>query len=384
MGIHPDEAGWVAIREHVARKRCGKRVDNQDLSANLTYSSLALDEIRVLELKCGCYEAPLDGSLHVANIDFAYPVVNGFMRRTNHAISLTEGGPVWYTALSYTWGAPIFDVQFHFADDTSIQITRSLASALKHLRSQTDSIYLWIDQICINQADIQEKQKQIPLMGLIYSHATNTVIWLGDEGDDNPQLAFHVLQTVHERLIWYDGEIKANDFERLRSPALAAPEWAEVNRIFSRPWFERLWVVQEAVLSRNLYVKCGKAVVAWEDFALWSTTVESCGIGALLTGYAPVTKIQSGLRTMYELSTFRTYVQTQETPLSLLEALVMTRYANASVAKDKVYGVLGIASAMSSGTGSFEGVSAPIQPRYAEDVSVRDVFLEAGTAELPM
>lgn len=308
--MHPDEAGWVAIREHIAQKQCGTRANNQSLSADLTYSPLAPGDIRVLELKCGCYEDSLNGSLHVANIDFAYPVVNRSKQRTSHAISLTEGRPVWYMALSYTWGAPIFNAQFHFANNSSIQITSSLATALKHLRSQTDSTFFWIDQICINQADVQEKEKQIPLMGSIYSHATNTVIWLGDEGGDDPQLAFDVLQTVYERLIWFDGEIRSEDFERLRFPALAAPEWVEVKKIFSSPWFERLWVIQEAVLSWNLYVKRGKTVVAWDDFALWSAIVESCGIGALLENNAPVTKPQSGLSIMYELSTFRTYVQT--------------------------------------------------------------------------
>ncbi|OAF99362.1 HET-domain-containing protein [Paraphaeosphaeria sporulosa] len=345
---HPDEAGWAAIREHVARKLRGTRMNDQNLSADLNYSPIDLDEIRVLELQRGDHGDPLNGSLHVANIDFAYPEVKDYKRKTNHAISLAEGGPVWYTALSYTWGDPIFDAQFHFANGTSIQITSSLASALTHLRSQTDSIFLWIDQICINQEDVQEKQKQIPLMGLIYSHATSTVIWLGDERGDDPQLAFDTLQTVHERLIWFDGEIRSEDFERLRFPAPAASEWVEVSRMFSRPWFERLWVVQEAVLSKNLYVKCGKAVVAWEDFALWSSTAESCGIGAFLADGAPATKNQSGLSTMNELSTLRMYLQTQETPSSLLEALVTTRYANAS------------------------------------DVSVRDVFLEASIAEFPM
>jgi hypothetical protein len=359
-------------------------VNNQNLSANRTYAPLDIDEIRILELKRGNFEDPLNGSLVVANIDFAYPVVNRFKRATNHAISLSEIKPVWYTALSYTWGAPIFDAQFRFANDTFINITSSLASALKHLRSHTDSIFLWIDQICINQNDVLEKQKQIPLMGLIYSHATNTVIWLGDEGGDDPQLAFDILQEVHAKLAWFDGEIKSDDFERLRLPALAAPEWAEVNRISSRSWFERLWVIQEAVLSRDLYLKCGKTVVGWDDFSLWCTTVESCGIRALIESDAPEAKAQSGLSTVQELSTFRAYVQSQDTPSSLLEALVMTRYANASVAKDKVYGVLGIASPMNSRTGVLEVLSAPIQPRYAEDVSVRDVFLEAGIAEIPM
>jgi hypothetical protein len=385
VSTHPDEADWAAMHEHVAHKRCGTCVNNQSLSAHLTCAPLDIGEIRILELKRGNFEAPLNGSLVVANIDFAYAVVNhNFKRTTNHAISLSEIEPVWYTALSYTWGAPIFDTKFHFANGTSINITSSLASALKHLCSPTDSILLWIDQICIDQRNVLEKQKQIPLMGLIYSHATNTVIWLGDEGGDDPQLAFDILQEVHIKLACFDGEIKSDDFEQLGFPALTAPDWAEVKKIFSRSWFGRLWVIQEAVLSRNLYVKCGKSVVGWDDFSLWCVTMDACGFRTLIEGDAPVAKARSGLSTIQELLTFRTYVQSQDTPSSLLEALVMTRYATASVAKDKVYGVLGIASPTSSRTGPSEVTSASIQPRYAEEVSVRDVFLEAGIAEFPI
>lgn len=378
MVRHPDEPGWAAIREYLAQKSCNTRANAERLSVDSAYTPLDHDETRILELKPADFDEPLEGSLHIVKIDFAYPTVDRFQRTTNHAISLAEAGPFWYTALSYTWGAPIFNDQFCLENNIILQITSSLASALKHLRSKTDSVFLWIDQICINQADILEKQHQIPLMGMIYSHATNTVIWLGDEGDDNPQLAFDTLQMVFSKLQWFQGDISPEDFERLAFPALAAPEWAEVNKLFCRSWFERLWTIQEAVLSKDLYVKCGKAVVGWEDFSLWASTMESSGLRAEMDWIAPSSDVQTGLYTLCELSSFRALSQRHVAPAQLLETLVLTRYAKASVAKDKVYGVLGIATAHSAA--STPGL---IKPRYSEDVSVRDVFLEAGLAELP-
>jgi hypothetical protein len=52
---------------------------------------------------------------------------------------------------------------------------------------------LWIDQICINQPDPAEKVQQIPLMGMIYTHATNTIIWLGDADGSDLILAFELV-----------------------------------------------------------------------------------------------------------------------------------------------------------------------------------------------
>ncbi|KAF1968439.1 HET-domain-containing protein [Bimuria novae-zelandiae CBS 107.79] len=336
-----NEEGRNQIRDFLAKQLDKSKPSAHDapLSTNSVYSALNPGEIRVLELNPGQFAESLHGALHVARIDFQYPRISSFQRYTNHAISLPEGEPLWYTALSYTWGEPIFDVEFHFANEASIQITSSLASALKHLRSEHDSVFLWIDQICIDQSNVKEKEKQIPLMGMIYAHATNTVIWLGDEDVDDPQVAFDMIQRVHSQLQLYEGTIQLDDFERLKFPALyvvaVPPEWVQVLALFRRPWFSRLWVIQEAVLSMNLYVKCGRAVVPWDDFAVWCETMRASGIGGLLERAAPTRETRFGLLTVNELSTFRTFDQTHESQPSLLETLVMSRYARASNAKDK-------------------------------------------------
>ncbi|KAJ4298207.1 hypothetical protein N0V90_006106 [Kalmusia sp. IMI 367209] len=365
-----DEASKNYIRDFVASRSRDIVAQNPHVSTDQVYSPLSRGEIRVLELYPGISEDPLCGSLHVVSVDFEYPRVNNYKRLTNHAISLSNDNSFWYTALSYTWGPPDFNIEFHLANGSSIRITSSLASALRHLRSQNDGVFLWIDQICINQKSTKEKEEQIPLMGMIYNHATNTVIWLGDEGGDDPLLALDTLQTVHSRLQLSDGEISPDEFERLNFPAPDAPDWAEVSKLFCRVWFTRTWVIQEAILSTNLYIKCGDAVVPWDDFALWCGTMEASGLRSWVERGSPVSETQSGLHTVFELSTFRIFTQTHEAKPVLLESLVLTRYADASVAKDKVYGVLGVAA-------------SDIVPRYSNEVSVRDVFLEAALSALP-
>jgi len=328
------------------------------------YWPLRQGEIRILELHPGEFSDSLSGRLHIVSIDFEYTRIDNYQRRTNHATMLPVGEAFWYTALSYTWGAPIFDVQFQLSNKSSIQITTSLAAALRHLRDGETSTFLWIDQICIDQSSIPEKEQQIPLMRSIYSHATNTIIWLGDEGEDQPQIAFDTLEMIHSRLQLIEGEIGPEDFENLHLPLPDAVEWKEVKKLLERPWFTRLWVVQEVILSLSLYVKCARVVVPWDDFALWSGTLKYSGVQGWLEKDTWTPLRQSGLETIFKLSTYRLFTMSHEQQPSLLEGLTLTRYAQASVAKDKIYGVLGI-------------TLASILPRYSDDISVQDVFLEA-------
>ena len=372
-GYNLDEQAREQIRQYLALNPAPSEAKSPSDLDKAVYSTLKEGEIRILELSPGHFNDELVGRLHVARIDFEYPRVDNFKRYTNHAVSLTARAPLWYTALSYTWGDSVFDTTFSMFDKESIQITSTLASALKHLRSEQESVFLWIDQICIDQNNTLEKEKQIPLMGMIYKHATSTVIWLGEAGGDQPQLAFDMLQTIHSRLQLFEGRLQPADFERFKLPPLHDPKvtvWVEILKLFRRGWFSRLWVIQEAVLSLNLYVKCGPAVVGWEDFTLWCEVIRDCGIADLINGLDPLPVERSAFDTVHELSMFRTFDQTHEAESSLLESLTMGRYAKASNAKDKVYGVLG----MSTST---------ILPRYSDDVSVRDVFLEAALCILP-
>lgn len=361
------------IREFLALKVENLSRRRLSTSRSQIYSTLNQGEIRILELCPGRFDEDLCGHPHVARIDFEYPRIRDDLRHTDHAISLPDGAPLWYTALSYTWGPPVFDVDFHFIDKGFIRITSSLATALRYLRSEHESVFLWIDQICIDQNNIREKEQQIPLMGLIYTHATNTVIWLGDEGDGDPRLAFDLLQQIRSRLQLFEGSVQPDDLERLHLPPLhkpVAPAWLEVVGLFQRDWFSRLWVIQEAVLSANLYIKCGRAVASWEDLAVWCETIRDSGIAALLDALHLTPEPRSGILTVHEVSSYRTYDQVHENHASLLEALVMSRYAKATNAKDKVYGVLGMSH-------------ADILPAYSDNVSVRDVYLEAALHIVP-
>jgi hypothetical protein len=74
-------------------------------------------------------------------------------------------------------------------------------SLLRHLRKETAQHRLWIDAICLNQADNEEKSVQVQLMGEIYSQARKLRIWLGETDSDTPKI-FAFLKTIAGMSRW--------------------------------------------------------------------------------------------------------------------------------------------------------------------------------------
>lgn len=375
-----DEHDQAACQDFIDRKRSeNENFRKRRAASSELYRPLADGEIRILELYPGKDNAALKGSLHIVSIDFTRPAREShqsYTRNTNHAVSLDTGQPLWYTALSYVWGVPVFDQTIQFADE-SVTITSSLATALYRLRSAVDSIFLWVDQVCINQADTGEKEQQIPLMGLIYTHATNTVIWLGDEDDQEPGLALKTMDLVYGRLQLSDAEITPDHFERLDFPPATHRAWHAVRQLLQRPWLSRLWTIQEAVLSRNLFVKCGQAVVSWDYLAAWCYVLHHCTLLQWLASEDTLKDSSSSRRRLptggsiinsLQANRFQSLMLQEKD--YLLNSLVRTRYAQASEPKDKIYGVLGI-------------TSSNIAPEYSLTRTARDVYHEACLTQIP-
>lgn len=100
-------------------------------------------------------------------------------------VSLTEL-PGYY-ALSYAWGQPSLDEEyFVHCGNRRFEITKNLYDFLIRHREAQDQTPLWIDALCINQYDDQEKSYQIPNMGDVYSKAETVIIWLGLADEDTP------------------------------------------------------------------------------------------------------------------------------------------------------------------------------------------------------
>ena len=123
-----------------------------------------------------------------------------------------------YEALSYTWGRAD-DLRAIELNGTRVEVRKNLALALVHLRHTSEERVLWIDAICINQADLEERNRQVELMSYIYARAKRVLVWLGIIVHwDDMGLDLHDLGTLcHQaywRRIWIVQEIgAASDLE---------------------------------------------------------------------------------------------------------------------------------------------------------------------------
>ncbi|KAM5367644.1 hypothetical protein ACJZ2D_009925 [Fusarium nematophilum] len=176
----------------------------------------------------------------------------------NHEIgvdkaSLTACPP--FVALSYVWGSPDRDYRLTLCDSSLLPITESVAEALMYVLDDIQDGFIWIDQICINQSDTEEKNQQVAKMGDIYRKACKVFVWLGPEGDG----AGRVDQIFQD----FD-KSRANSTADtvLREAFVFSPE-AHLNRqamisTMKLPWFERAWVVQEFMLAREAILAHGR------------------------------------------------------------------------------------------------------------------------------
>lgn len=166
-----------------------------------------------------------------------------------------EYSPTEYEALSYVWGDPNFTANI-FVHDSVLPITRNLEVALRSLRLKDASRLLWIDALCINQADISERTHQVQKMARIYNFARNVVIWLGPAGTYS-EIGMRTLQWFLSPM-----ESRYNPPWESEAPFLVA---AGLRDILDRPWFRRMWVVQEAAMSQRATLTCGRHTLSWTN-----------------------------------------------------------------------------------------------------------------------
>lgn len=109
-----------------------------------------------------------------------------------HTVSLDDEPEFW--ALSYVWGNSFVTVDIT-VDGSPAEATTNLASALRHIRRAFGQVVIWVDAVCINQKDDEEKGKQVQMMGTIYTKAAKVIGWLGPEAD-NSRLALSTLRGI--------------------------------------------------------------------------------------------------------------------------------------------------------------------------------------------
>ena len=330
----------------------GTKVEDTILDETIYQPLTGTHDIRVLELYAGEPDDELSCSLHICSVVFEYPVEHvtslgtQHRPRTLHATSCTSGTPIWYTALSYVWGNPAL-VKTMTCNGKDFAVTKKLDLALHHLRRSDVSIMLWVDQICINQDDLQEKGQQVNLMGIIYQRAWSTLVWLGEEADNSDDAIDTLLNTKTALQYYQDGKApNTEDFERLFLPASDSPKWQDLGKLMRRPWFQRVWIIQEVVLSQQIIVMCGTRCISWADLALFSfCMVDNDFEQYLYSQESSVGKdedLESGSIRALKIARIKDYNDTSPRKTTFLDGLVEGRAAQATNPRDKVFAIMGL------------------------------------------
>lgn len=249
-----------------------------------------------------------------------------------------------YAALSYTWGPefPTYDI---WIDDKVLSVRQNLYQFLKcrrrerkkHFRFEKD-LYIFIDQICIDQSDPEERNRQVQLMSQIYSKCWQVIVWLNDEQGQCARAA------------------QAFGHPAKRTVSLA--------KLLCNDYFTRLWIVQELLLAPSICVFTpGNTWLSWptfveitrevvtgaplsaEEAAAWcSVPVNTSRLVLMTSKFARDRQINPhGLEAPHQLSWYRfaAKAKTRTSSKELLEILSFS--ANiCQEPRDKVYGIMNL------------------------------------------
>ncbi|KAL8935792.1 MAG: hypothetical protein Q9211_004508 [Gyalolechia sp. 1 TL-2023] len=311
-------------------------------------------DMRIVQLAPGAFGQEINCTLHVCSVEFEYPVdptkqIDGtkaltFLTPTFHAVSVATGEPIWYTALSYVWGDPSL-VRSILCNGKPFRTTKNLYTALQYLRRTDSVVNLWIDQICINQTDLEEKAQQVILMSKIYQRAWSTIVWLGEEADNSTK-AHETLVAVKIALQYHTAEEAPSmeDLGRLDLPSPSSQAWQDLSKLMSRPWFRRLWIIQEAVLSHDVRFLCGRRCIPWNDMSLFAICMADNNLESLLSigGSGEREESMSGINRIRMIDRMIGYEWSFPRQSALLSVLVEGRGSQATDARDKVFGIVGL------------------------------------------
>ncbi|GAP85662.1 putative heterokaryon incompatibility [Rosellinia necatrix] len=280
----------------------------------------------------------------------------------------SQTSPIQFEALSYTWGSSTSTETIFVEDEggdaslsSKLDIQPNLAEALRYLRYASDRPRtLWIDAICINQRDDNERTEQVKRMNDVYSLASRVVAWLG-VADGATGKAFSALRYIGAQV-----EYSRNNYV-IPSPESKEKDWyllesqlpydndtfASIHSVLARPWFERVWIVQEIQLAGpHSILQCGNEVIPWPFFRR-----------AVLCMQSKKTIINAELRSkLMEVRNLADYA----VHLNLTRLTRRHRERKCSDPRDKIYGILSTTT---------PAVRSRIFPQYSK--AVQDVYKDA-------
>lgn len=290
-----------------------------------------------------------------------------------------------YEALSYTWGSSEHTHSI-LCNGKEFGVSTNLYEALRDLREADKARVLWIDALCIDQDDLLERSQQVQLMGDVFYSADKVMVYLGKETND-VKGAFQLIKRIHQPIsprtwllesTWHHRQYWAreglNISSRKRNRILhqtKAHDWNVLDRLLRRPWFTRVWVIQEVGHARKVDVICGRSVMDWDVFADVVRDLKYGGITAKVlssqaesASYNVLEMQRARMKYSWNRRNFQKYQ-----PKRLSHLLLSTSSAQCSDPRDKIYGMLGLAGDINK-----EELTGFWAPDYSERNTSVDVF----------
>lgn len=238
-----------------------------------------------------------------------------------------------YHALSYEWGDDqnLRDID---VDGQRLSIRSNLWHFLKEARAlgcQNPDLgsTLWIDAVCINQTDNQEKTHQVALMCTIYRYASRVLVWLGVQ----------TCETEHVRKLF---SIAKPRFRRGRVRQFYRKHSASIdfclNDLCTRSYWRRVWIVQEWVLAQRVSIVCGNHFVDWKLF--WRVCNMTLRITPMLLEDRMIEEKYRPIANLYHNREFREITDRQR----LHDYVASFRENESTHPLDHVYAFLGVAT----------------------------------------
>ncbi|KAF7679617.1 hypothetical protein GT037_003365 [Alternaria burnsii] len=223
---------------------------------------------------------PINQAIQEIRLISIIPETTGPIRCNLTHVNLQSNPTPEYRALSYVWGppSPVQEIQVNghrfLVRQNLYDFIYAFRERLYKFRGgngyEDEVQWLWIDQICINQALIGERNHQVKMMSDIYRRATYVYVWLG-KSDDNTEAVMKALKSSYRR---YHGPEPLTKRSKTSSKTSGDGTSMQAEYVFStpalrhffdNPYWLRLWIVQEIMLARYIRVICGETLLSWDE-----------------------------------------------------------------------------------------------------------------------
>ena len=245
------------------------------------------------------------------------------------------------------------------------RVRENFYNVLVQVRQRRYAGSLWVDALCINQDDNQEKAQQVIMMGEIFAQAAEVLVWLGQDLEEmvsetsdgvqhreilrSLQFMKHLAMRkhLHDLPMTFECEVPRCPGKD-RSGVVTELQWSTalqgLRRTLGSAWFERTWIVQEIVLSRSASVWYGAHHISWivmSNACMYFRLHEkSCCRECVAWLEVPQTdEMRKLTANVVVLADSR---KAYKTGMSLVEQLLMIGNKETADPRDKLFGLLGL------------------------------------------